>query len=103
MRSPRASWRFIGPSRRGDSFLGLVRAENLGRVVTYLDYEAYEPLAVKAFGRIADEIAGLWPGATIGVHHRVGRVEIAQASIAIVAVSAHRTDAFAACRYVSSA
>ena len=89
-----------GAGRRGDEFLGLVRAENLGRAVTFLDYEAYEPLAVKAFGRIADEIAERWPGATIGVHHRVGRVDIAQASIAIVAVSAHRADAFAACRYV---
>ncbi len=89
-----------GPVGAVTSFLGLVRAENVGRVVTYLDYEAYEPLAVKAFGRIADEIAELWPGASIGVHHRVGRVDIAQASIAIVAVSAHRADAFAACRYV---
>ena len=89
-----------GPVGAVTSFLGLVRAENVGRVVTYLDYEAYEPLAVKAFGRIADEIAELWPGASIGVHHRVGRVDIAEASIAIVAVSAHRADAFAACRYV---
>jgi molybdopterin synthase catalytic subunit len=82
------------------SFIGLVRAENLGRAVTYLDYEAYEPLALKAFARIADEIAGLWSGATIGVHHRVGRVEIGEASIVIAAASAHRADAFAACRYV---
>ena len=67
-----------GPVGAVTSFLGLVRAENVGRVVTYLDYEAYEPLAVKAFGRIADEIAELWPGATIGVHHRVGRVDIAR-------------------------
>jgi molybdopterin synthase catalytic subunit len=89
-----------GPVGAVASFLGLVRAENLGRAVTYLDYEAYEPLAVKSFARIAGEIAGVWPGATIGVHHRVGRIEIGEASIAIVAVSAHRADAFAACRYV---
>jgi molybdopterin synthase catalytic subunit len=88
-----------GPVGAVASFLGLVRAENLGRVVTFLDYEAYEPLAVKAFGRIADEIASAWPEATIGIHHRVGRVEIGEASIAIVAMSAHRADAFAACRY----
>ena len=78
-----------GPVGAVTSFLGLVRAENLGRAVSYLDYEAYEPLAVKA-----------WPGVSIGVHHRVGRVDIAEASIAIVAVSAHRADAFSACRYV---
>ena len=89
-----------GPVGAVASFLGLVRAENLGRAVTYLDYEAYEPLAVKSFARIAEEIAGVWAGATIGVHHRVGRIDIGEASIAIVAVSAHRADAFAACRYV---
>ena len=88
-----------GPVGAVASFLGLVRAENLGRVVTFLDYEAYEPLAVKAFGRIADEISVAWPGASIGIHHRVGRVEIGEVSIVIVAVSAHRADAFAACRY----
>jgi molybdopterin synthase catalytic subunit len=82
------------------TFAGLVRAENLGRVVTYLDYEAYEPLAVKSFARIADESAAAWPDATLGVHHRIGRVEIGEASIVIVAVSAHRGAAFAACRYV---
>ena len=82
------------------TFAGLVRAENLGRTVTHLDYEAYEPLAVRSFARIADEIADTWPDATVGVHHRVGRVDIGEASIVIVAVSAHRAAAFAACRYV---
>ena len=47
-----------------------------------------------------DEAAAEWPDATIGVHHRVGRVDIGEASIVIVAVSAHRAAAFAACRYV---
>jgi molybdopterin synthase catalytic subunit len=82
------------------TFAGVVRAENLGRAVTHLDYEAYEPLAVKSFARIAHEIAATWHDATIGVHHRCGRVEIGEASIVIVAVSAHRGAAFAACRYV---
>ena len=82
------------------TFAGLVRAENLGRAVTHLDYEAFEPLAVKSFARIADEIGDAWPDATVGVHHRVGRVDIGEASIVIVSVSAHRGAAFAACRYV---
>ena len=56
-----------GPVGAVASFLGLVRAENLGRAVTWLDYEAYEPLAVKSFARIADEAAAEWPDATIGV------------------------------------
>jgi molybdopterin synthase catalytic subunit len=82
------------------TFAGLVRAENVGRAVTHLDYEAFEPLAVKSFARIAGEIADASPDATIGVHHRIGRVDIGEASIVIAAVSAHRGAAFAACRYV---
>jgi molybdopterin synthase catalytic subunit len=81
------------------TFLGLVRNHNLGRRVRYLEYEAYEPLAVKAFERIAAEISARWPGAKIALHHRVGRLEIGDASVAIAASSAHRADAYAACRY----
>jgi molybdopterin synthase catalytic subunit len=81
------------------SFVGIARGENLGRAVHWLDYEAYEPLALKSFARIADESRAAWPGASLGIHHRVGRVDIGEASIAIVAASAHRADAFAACRY----
>jgi molybdopterin synthase catalytic subunit len=80
-------------------FLGLVRNHNAGRRVLYLEYEAYEPLAVKAFERIAGEIHERWPAARLALHHRIGRLEIGEASIAIVARSAHRADAYAACRY----
>jgi molybdopterin synthase catalytic subunit len=81
------------------TFLGLVRDHNLGRNVRYLEYEAYEPLALKSFERIADEIAERWPGVRLALHHRTGRLEIGEASVAIAAASAHRGDAFAACRY----
>ena len=81
------------------TFLGLVRNHNLGRSVRYLEYEAYEPLALKAFERIAREIAGRWPSARLAVHHRVGKLEIGEASVAIAARSPHRGDAYAACRY----
>ena len=81
------------------SFAGLVRQENLGRKVAYLEYEAYEPLAVRALQRIVDEAGAAWPGTRLGVHHRIGRLELGEASIVIVAASAHRADAFAACRY----
>ncbi len=81
------------------SFLGLVRNHNLGRSVRYLEYEAYEPLALKAFERILGEITGRWPGARVALHHRIGRLEIGEASVAIVVRSAHRGDAYAACRY----
>jgi molybdopterin synthase catalytic subunit len=81
------------------SFIGLVRAENLGRRVRFLEYEAYEPLAIRAFERIDAEIGHRWPHTTLGLHHRLGRLEIGEASIAIVVASPHRGTAFAACRY----
>ena len=82
------------------SFVGLVRDHNQGRRVSFLEYEAYEPLAVRAFDRILDESRAAWPSARLGVHHRTGRLEIGEASIIIVAASPHRSEAFAACRYV---
>jgi molybdopterin synthase catalytic subunit len=82
------------------SFIGLVRDHNQGRRVSYLDYEAYEPLAVRALNLIVDEARQSWPDARLGVHHRIGRIELGDASIIIVAASPHRAHAFAACRYM---
>ena len=81
------------------TFLGLVRNHNAGRRVRYLEYEAFEPLALKAFERIAAEIADRWPSTRLALHHRVGRLEIGETSIAIVTRSPHRGDAYAASRY----
>ena len=81
------------------SFVGLVRQDNLGRKVAFLEYEAYEPLAVKGLQRIVDEVNDNWPSAKLGVHHRIGRLALGEASIIIVAASPHRGDAFSACRY----
>ena len=81
------------------AFLGLVRNHNAGRSVRYLEYEAYEPLALRAFERIGAEVAGRWPGVKLALHHRIGQLAIGEASVAIAASSAHRADAFSACRY----
>ena len=81
------------------SFLGLVRDHNQGRRVLYLVYEAYEPLADRALRHIVDEARAHWPSAVLAIHHRIGRLEIGEASVAIAAASPHRADAFAACRY----
>jgi len=81
------------------TFAGLVRDHNQGRRVHFLEYEAYEPLAVRALQQIVDEAKALWPSARVATHHRIGRLEIGEASIVIAAASAHRGDAFAACRY----
>jgi molybdopterin synthase catalytic subunit len=81
------------------TFLGLVRNHNLGRSVRYLEYEGYEPLALRAFKRISEEVAARWPGVRLALHHRLGHLDIGEASVAIVATSAHRADAFTSCRY----
>ena len=81
------------------TFIGNVRETNAGRQVRWLDYEAYAPLAVKSFERIADEARTRWPDAELAIHHRTGRVEIGEASVMIAAASPHRADAFAAARY----
>ena len=81
------------------TFLGLVRDHNQGRRVTHLVYEAYEPLAERALTVIVEEAREHWPTTVMAIHHRTGRLEIGEASVAIAAGSPHRADAFAACRY----
>jgi molybdopterin synthase catalytic subunit len=81
------------------SFTGIVRDTNLGRRVLHLEYEAYEALALKALHRIVAEAEETWAGTRLAVHHRIGRLEIGEASIVIAAASPHRAHAFAACRY----
>ena len=81
------------------TFLGLVRNHNAGRRVQYLEYEAFEPLALRAFELISDEVTRHWPGVRLALHHRIGRIEIGDASVAIAAASPHRANAFSACRY----
>ena len=82
------------------TFIGVVRDNNQDRRVTHLVYEAYEPMAVNALTQICQEADREWPGTRLAVHHRIGRLAIGEASIAIAAASAHRAAAFAACRYV---
>ncbi len=81
------------------SFLGTVRSPNKGRRVIHLEYEAYEPLAIRVFERISAEIGNQWPDTVLALHHRIGRLEPGEVSVAIVAASLHRAAAFAACRY----
>jgi molybdopterin synthase catalytic subunit len=81
------------------TFVGVVRATHRGRVVQYLSYEAYAPLALKVFARIADEASRQWPDSLLAVHHRIGRLEIGQASVVVAAAAAHRAESFRVCRY----
>jgi molybdopterin synthase catalytic subunit len=81
------------------TFVGVVRPTNQGRTVRWLEYEAYPPLAARTFARIAEEARERWPGASLAIHHRMGRLEIGDASVVIAAATAHRPEAYAACRY----
>ncbi len=81
------------------SFVGVVRATHQGRRVRHLEYEAHVRLAVKMFDRIGAEAAEHWPDAALTIHHRVGRLNIGEASVVIAAASAHRAESFQVCRY----
>ncbi len=79
-------------------FVGVVRDHNEGRATTAIQYEAYGPMAESEMARIGEGLAREFPAVRIVMKHRVGRLGVGDASVAIAAVSAHRTDAFAACR-----
>ena len=81
------------------TFLGLVRDHNRGKRVLHLEYEAYEPLALRGLDLIVAEAKERWPSVRLAIHHRIGRMEIGDASVIIAAASPHRADAFAASRY----
>jgi molybdopterin synthase catalytic subunit len=89
----------LGADGAVTTFLGLVRNHNAGRRVRYLEYEAYEPLALRSFERIAEEIGARWNDVRLALHHRIGRLEIGEASVAIAAASPHRAHAFCGARY----
>lgn len=80
-------------------FLGVVRDNNLGREVDYLEYDAYPEMAERVMGRIGAEIRERWDVAEVAMQHRVGRLEIGEASVGVAVSSAHRAEATDACRY----
>ena len=84
-------------------FVGVVRHENGGRRVRYLEYEAYEEMALPLMRQIAEEAAARWPVTDVRVVHRLGRLEIGEPSVAVAVASPHRAEAFEACRYVIDA
>jgi molybdopterin synthase catalytic subunit len=81
-------------------FWGVVREQNDGRAVSQLEYTAYGPMAEREMLRIADEARARFGTGAIHVVHRVGRLEIGEASVAIAVASPHRGEAYEASRYV---
>jgi molybdopterin synthase catalytic subunit len=80
-------------------FLGVVRNENRGREVLRLEYEAYEEMALPLMEEIAAATALRFPVTDVRLVHRLGCLEIGEASVAVAVTSPHRGEAFAACRY----
>ena len=80
-------------------FLGVVRNNTEGREVSYLEYEAYPPMAEKKMAEIAQEIQEKWGLDRVAMIHRVGRLEIGEVSVAVAVASPHRKEAFEACHY----
>ena len=80
------------------SFLGTVRRESRGRTVLYLEYEAYAEMAEGVMAQIAADLEQRYDLWAVAIHHRVGRVEIGEASVAIAVSAPHREDALAACK-----
>ena len=80
------------------SFLGTVRNRSRGRTVLYLEYEAYEGMAEEMMAELAGELSERHDLLAVAIHHRVGRVEIGEPSVAIAVSSPHRAAALAACK-----
>ena len=76
------------------TFEGVVRNNTKGRRTLYLDYECYEPMAVKTLAEIGRALAGEYAISRIALVHRLGRMEIGETSVAVIVTAAHRKAAF---------
>ena len=80
------------------TFTGTTRVHSRERVVTHLDYEAYEGMAERVMAEIAEALHARYELCAVAIHHRVGRVGIGETSVVIAVSSAHRQAALAACK-----
>ena len=81
-------------------FSGEVRDSNRGRAVVFLEYEAYEPLAEKMIGEILATAKQKWGLHLALAQHRTGRVAVGDTAVVVITASAHRSEAYAANRYI---
>jgi len=81
-------------------FEGVVRDNARGKQVRYLEYDVYPEMALENIREIVAEVRRRWGIEHLAVAHRVGRLEIGEASVIIVVAAPHRATAFEACRYI---
>jgi molybdopterin synthase catalytic subunit len=91
----------IHPSAGGTAlFLGTTRSPSDGRDVSYLEYEAYRPMALGKMEEIVAEAGRRWPLEGACAVHRIGRVGPGEASVLVAVSAGHRSAAFEACRFL---
>jgi len=79
---------------------GTVRNQTDGKPVVALEYQAYEPMALRVFEAIAADIRKRWPDVNrVVIHHRTGRLQIGEISVLVAVGCPHRSEAFEACKY----
>jgi molybdopterin converting factor subunit 1 len=105
VRSPIDTQRTVAGLKRGDDgatviFEGVVRNQTRGRRTLYLNYEAYEEMALQQLDQLASEALQKFQVRDVAIVHRLGHLEIGETSVLIVVASAHRGPAFDACRWI---
>lgn len=81
-------------------FDGIVRNNSRGRQTLYLDYEAYEPMALEMLRSLASEAGARWQVREVAIVHRLGRLEVGETSVFIAVAAAHRAPALDACHWL---
>lgn len=82
------------------AFVGTTRNSFGGKEVRYLEYEAYRPMVERVMAEIGTDVARRWPPVRgIAIAHRVGRVDVGEASVVVAVSTPHRADAIAACAW----
>ncbi len=99
------SQRVVGALKRGEDgaalvFEGVVRNQTRGRRTLFLDYEAYEEMALQQMESLASEALQQFQIRDVAIVHRLGRLQIGETSVLIAVASAHRAAAFDACRWL---
>jgi molybdopterin synthase catalytic subunit len=104
-REPIDAQKLVAAARRGEDgaivvFDGIVRNHSRGRKTLYLDYEAYEEMAARCMNELAHEARSRFGVRHVTMVHRLGRLQIGEASVLIAVASEHRAQAFDACRWL---
>ena len=80
-------------------FIGTVRNQTQFKKVLRLEFEAYEPMALKELEKIGNQLSEKWDALAVSIHHGLGVLEIGDVAVAIAIACPHRVAAFEACAY----